>query len=166
MATRRIRELGDDVLNKKCKEVPQMTPRNQMLIDDMLETMYEAEGVGLAAPQVGVLKQIVVIDIGDGPIILVNPKITESDGEQTGREGCLSVPGKYGIVKRPAHVKVKAYDRDMNEIEVEGEELLARALCHKLDHLQGKMYVDLALDGLHDNPSPEELAEEEDAKED
>ncbi len=165
MATRRIREMGDEVLSKKCKEVPQMTSRNQMLIDDMLETMYEADGVGLAAPQVGVLKQIVVIDIGDGPIILVNPKIVESDGEQTGREGCLSVPGKYGIVTRPSHVKVKAYDRDMNEIEVEGEDLLARALCHELDHLQGKMYVELAQDGLHDNPSPEEM-EEESAKED
>ncbi len=166
MALREIRLIGDEMLTKPCREVKEITPRIAELIEDMLETMYEAEGVGLAAPQVGVLKQIVVIDIGDGPIILVNPKITESDGEQTGREGCLSVPGKYGIVKRPAHVKVKAYDRDMNEIEVEGEELLARALCHELDHLQGKMYVDLALDGLHDNPSPEELAEEEDAKED
>ncbi len=171
MAIRTIREYGDDVLNKQCKPVTKMTDRNQVLIDDMLETMYEANGVGLAAPQVGILKQIVVIDVsGDseneeddgkgGPYVLINPEIVESDGEQTGREGCLSVPGKYGIVTRPNHVKVKALDRDMNEIEVEGEGLLARAFCHEIDHLHGKMYVDLAEDGLHDVDAPEDDDEE------
>ncbi len=163
MATRTIREYGDEVLTKECKPMPRMTIRNQILIDDMLETMYEANGVGLAAPQVGVLKQIIVIDVGDGngPIVLINPEILETDGEQTGREGCLSVPGKYGIVTRPNHVKVKALDRDMNEIVVEGEELLARAICHEVDHLHGKMYVELAEDGLHDVEAAEEDEEAE-----
>ncbi len=163
MATRTIREYGDEVLTKACKPVPKMTARNQILIDDMLETMYEANGVGLAAPQVGILKQIVVIDVGDGsgPLVLINPEIVEADGEQTGHEGCLSVPGKYGIVTRPNHVKVKAYDRNMNEIEVEGEELLARAICHEVDHLHGKMYVELARDGLHDVGDEDEEEEEE-----
>ncbi len=172
MATRTIREYGDEVLTKQCKPVKKMTIRDQILIDDMLETMYEANGVGLAAPQVGVLKQIIVIDVSGededgnkkdengGPYVLINPQIEESDGEQTGREGCLSVPGKYGIVTRPNHVKVKAFDRDMNEIEVEGEGLLARALCHETDHLHGKMYVDLAEDGLHDVEPPEEEEDE------
>ena len=108
----------------------------------MLDTMYEAMGVGLAAPQVGILKRIVVIDIGDGPIVLINPEILETSGEQTGDEGCLSVPGKCGTVTRPNYAKVKAFDEDMNEYIVEGEELLARCLCHEIDHLDGIMYVD------------------------
>ena len=116
------------------------------------DTMYEANGVGLAAPQVGILKRLVVIDIGDGqgPFIMINPEIVESSGEQTGDEGCLSLPGKAGTVTRPNYVKAKYYDLDMNECEVVGEELLARAICHELDHLDGHMYVELVEDGLHD----------------
>lgn len=150
MALRKIRELGDEVLTKKCKEVTKMTMRTKILINDMLDTMYEAMGVGLAAPQVGILKRIVVIDVGDGPIILINPVIVEQSGEQTGEEGCLSVPGKAGVVTRPDHVKVKALNEEMEEIELEGEGLLARAFCHEIDHLEGKMYVELAEGGIHD----------------
>ncbi len=156
MAIRKIRELGDEVLTKKCKEVTKMTIRNRILINDMLDTMYEEGGVGLAAPQVGILKRIVVIDVGDGPIVLVNPEIIESSGEQTGEEGCLSVPGKAGTVTRPNYVKVRAQNEDMEEIELEGEELLARAFCHEVDHLEGKMYVELVEDGLHDVEYEEE----------
>lgn len=134
MAIRVIREIGDDILEKQCKAVPKMTLRTKILIGDMLETMYESNGVGLAAPQVGVLKRIVVIDVGEGPIVLINPQIIESSGEQTGEEGCLSVPGKFGIVTRPDRVKVRAFDENMNEFEMEGEGLLARAFCHELDH--------------------------------
>ena len=131
MAIRNIREMGDEVLSKRCKEVTQMTPRVRELIEDMLETMYEANGVGLAAPQVGILKRIVVIDVtGEDPHILINPRIVESSGEQTGHEGCLSVPGKYGIVTRPSYVKAVALDVNMKEFELEGTELLARAICH------------------------------------
>lgn len=151
MAIRKIREMGEDVLNKKCKEVTQMTPRTRMLIEDMLDTMYDEMGVGLAAPQVGVLKRIVVIDVGEGPIVLINPEIIEASGEQTGSEGCLSVPGKNGVVTRPNFVKVKALDEDMNEVEYQGEELLARAFCHEIDHLEGKLYVDLVEGELMDN---------------
>ena len=143
MATRKIRELGDEVLTKQCKEVTKMTLRTKILIQDMLDAMYEALGVGLAAPQVGVLKRIVVIDVGEGPLILINPEILEASGEQTGEEGCLSVPGKSGQVTRPDYVKVKALNEDMEEIELEGTGLLARAFCHEIDHLDGKMYVDL-----------------------
>ncbi len=150
LALRKIRELGDEVLTKKCKEVTKMTLRTKILINDMLDTMYEAMGVGLAAPQVGILKRIVVIDVGDGPIILINPVIVEQSGEQTGEEGCLSVPGKAGVVTRPDHVKVKALNEEMEEIELEGEGLLARAFCHEIDHLEGKMYVELAEGGIHD----------------
>ena len=130
MALRQIRTLGDEVLTKKCREVKEMTPRLRTLASDMLETMYHAEGVGLAAPQVGVLRRIVVIDVGEGPVTLVNPVVVEQDGEQTGSEGCLSVPGKAGQVTRPEHVIVKALDLDMKEITVEGRDLFARALCH------------------------------------
>ena len=133
-----------------------MTLRTKILIGDMLETMYESNGVGLAAPQVGVLKRIVVIDVGEGPIVLINPQIIESSGEQTGEEGCLSVPGKFGIVTRPDRVKVRAFDENMNEFEMEGEGLLARAFCHELDHLDGKLYVELAEDGLHEVSYDEE----------
>ena len=149
MAIRKIREIGDEVLTKPCKEVTKMTLRTKILIDDMLDTMYEAMGVGLAAPQVGILKRIVVIDVGEGPIVLINPQIVETDGEQTGEEGCLSVPGKSGLVTRPDYVKVKALDEDMKEIELEGNGLLARAFCHEIDHLDGKMYVDLVEGELH-----------------
>ena len=127
-----------------------MTPRIRELIDDMLDTMYDANGVGLAGPQVGVLKRICVIDIGEGPIVLINPVITASDGEQTGDEGCLSLPGKAGQVTRPNHVIVRALNADMEEIEVEGEALLARALCHEIDHLDGHMYTEKVEGSLHD----------------
>ncbi len=150
MAVRNIRQLGDVILTKKCREIKEMTPRIRELIDDMKETMYEANGVGLAAPQVGVLKRVVVIDVGEGPIVLVNPRILESDGEQTGEEGCLSVPGKYGIVTRPMYVKIEAWNEDMERIVLEGEELLARAICHEIEHLDGHTYVEKAEDGLHD----------------
>ena len=156
MATRKIRELGDEVLTKQCKEVTKMTLRTKILIQDMLDTMYEALGVGLAAPQVGVLKRIVVIDVGEGPLILINPEILETSGEQTGEEGCLSVPGKSGQVTRPDYVKVKALNEDMEEIELEGTGLLARAFCHEIDHLDGKMYVDLVEGELHDVSCDEE----------
>ena len=158
MAIRKIRELGDEVLTKPCKEVTKMTLRTKILINDMLDTMYEAMGVGLAAPQVGILKRIVTIDIGEGPIVLINPEILETSGEQTGEEGCLSVPGKAGLVTRPNYVKVKALNEDMEEIVLEGEELLARAFSHEIDHLDGKMYVDLVEGGLHDvEPYEEEV---------
>ncbi len=150
MALREIRVQGDPVLEKVCKEVKEVTPRIQDLIDDMIETMYEANGVGLAAPQVGILKRIVVIDVGEGPIVMINPKIIYEDGEQTGDEGCLSVPGKAGIVTRPNHVIARFYDEEMNECEVEGTELLARAICHELDHLEGHLYVEHVEGGLHD----------------
>lgn len=143
MAIRNIREIGDPVLNKSCKEVKEMTDRTRELIDDMFDTMYEADGVGLAAPQVGILKRIVVIDVtGEEPLLLINPVILESSGEQTGNEGCLSVPGKTGIVTRPNYVKVKAYDENLEPFELEGTELLARAICHELEHLDGHLYVE------------------------
>ena len=142
MAIREVRIQGDSVLEKKCKEVKEVTPRIRELIEDMLDTMYEENGVGLAAPQVGILKRIVVIDVGDGPIIMINPEILETSGSQTGQEGCLSIPGKAGIVTRPNYVKAKAYDLQMNEYTIEGEELLARAICHELGHLDGDLYID------------------------
>ena len=143
MAIRSIREMGDPVLNKVCKEVKEITPRISDLIEDMLDTMYEANGVGLAAPQVGILKRIVVIDCtGEDPIVMINPKILETSGEQTGHEGCLSVPGKSGVVTRPNYVKAMAYDENMEPFEIEGTELLARAICHELDHLDGHLYVE------------------------
>ncbi len=145
MALRQIRLIGDEILTKKCREVKEMKPRLRELIGDMLDTMYEAQGVGLAAPQVGVLKQIVVIDVteeGNDPIVLINPEIIELSGEQEGNEGCLSVPNKVGVVKRANYAKVKALNEDMEEIIVEGEGLLARALQHEVDHLSGELYVD------------------------
>ena len=149
MALRTIRVEGDEVLTKVSRPVDKMTPRIHDLITDMLDIMYEAMGVGLAAPQVGILKRIVVIDIGEGPIVLINPEILETSGEQTGDEGCLSVPGMAGQVTRPNYVKVKALDEDMNEVEYEGEGLLARAFCHELDHLDGHMYTELVEGELH-----------------
>ena len=142
MAIRTIREIGDPVLNKISKEVKEITPRVQDLIDDMFETMYTNSGVGLAAVQVGVLKRIVVIDTGDDPILLINPRILEVSGEQTGNEACLSVPGKTGSVTRPNYVKAVAQDEELNEFEIEGEELLARALVHEIEHLDGHLFVE------------------------
>lgn len=145
MALRQIRYDGDDILRKKCKEVTEMTERTRVLIDDMFETMYEANGVGLAAPQVGILKRIVVIDVDyENPYVLINPVIVEKDGEQTGDEGCLSLPGKVATVTRPNHVICKCLNEDMEEVEIEGEGLLARAICHELDHLDGVLYKDVA----------------------
>ena len=161
MALRQIRTLGDPVLEKKCREVKEMTPRLKELVRDMLDTMYDQEGVGLAAPQVGVLRRIVVIDVGEGPMVLVNPQILETEGEQEGSEGCLSVPGKAGNVKRPARVKVSALNEEMQPVEVEGEELLARALCHELDHLEGVMYVTKVDGDLYDVSEEEEEEEAE-----
>lgn len=149
MALRTIRVEGDPVLTKISRPVDKMTPRIQDLITDMLDTMYDAMGVGLAAPQVGILKRIVVIDVGEGPIVLINPEILETSGEQTGDEGCLSVPGMAGQVTRPNYVKVKALDVNMNEQIYEGEGLLARAFCHEIDHLDGKMYTELVEGELH-----------------
>ena len=149
MALRTIRVEGDEVLTKVSRPVDKMTPRIHDLITDMLDTMYDAMGVGLAAPQVGILKRIVVIDIGEGPIVLINPEIVEKSGEQTGDEGCLSVPGMAGQVTRPNYVKVKALDVNMNEQIYEGEGLLARAFCHEIDHLDGKMYTELVEGELH-----------------
>lgn len=149
MALRTIRVEGDEVLTKVSRPVDKMTPRIHDLITDMLDTMYDAMGVGLAAPQVGILKRIVVIDIGEGPIVLINPEIIEKSGEQTGDEGCLSVPGMAGQVTRPNYVKVKALDVNMEEQIYEGEGLLARAFCHEIDHLDGKMYTELVEGELH-----------------
>lgn len=156
MALRNIRVLGDEILKKQAKEVTEMTPKIEELIDDMFETMYDANGCGLAAPQVGIRKRIVVIDCGDQPLVLINPEILETSGEQTGQEGCLSVPGKVGIVTRPNYAKVKALDENMDEIIVEGTELLARCLCHEIDHLNGIMYVDKAEGPLMDTEEAEE----------
>ncbi len=156
MAVRNIRQMGDEILTKKCREVKLLTPRIRLLIEDMLDTMYEANGVGLAAPQVGVLKRVVVVDIGEGPIVLINPRLLESSGEQTGEEACLSVPGKYGIVTRPMYVKIEAWNEDMERVVLEGEELLARAFCHEIEHLEGHMYVEKVEDGLHEAVYEEE----------
>ncbi|MCC8138390.1 MAG: peptide deformylase [Clostridiales bacterium] len=186
MALRNIRIYGDEILKKKCRPVQMMTPRTKLLIRDMLDTMYDANGVGLAAPQVGILKRIVVIDVSEaeddsgsegaaentaenmdtaanadkkesgapanqgGPYVLINPEILETAGEQTGQEGCLSLPGQAGNVTRPEYVKVKALDENMNEIIVEGRGLLARAICHECDHLEGIMYVEKVEGDLFD----------------
>ena len=158
MAVRQIRIMGDDILTKKCKPVKEMTGRTMELIEDMFETMYEANGCGLAAPQVGVLKQIVTIDVDDGnQYVLINPEIIAQDGSQAGYEGCLSLPGKSGIVTRPNYVKVKALDENMEPFELEGEGLLARAICHEVAHLEGQMYVELVEGELVDaGAEPEE----------
>ncbi len=160
MAIRKIRKIGDEILEHATKPVKFMTPRTSILIGDMLDTMYEAGGVGLAAPQVGVLKQVVVIDVteeGNTPIVLINPEILELSGEQTGQEACLSVPGKSGVVTRANYAKVKAYDEHMKEIIVEGEDLLARALQHEIDHLSGILYVSKVEGDLVD--TSQEMAE-------
>lgn len=156
MALRTIRIQGDPVLTKKCREITEITPKIRELAEDMIETMYEANGVGLAGPQVGVLKRIVVIDVGEGPIVMINPVILETSGEQTGDEGCLSLPGKAGTVTRPNYVRARAFDENMEEYEIEGTELLARAICHELDHLDGHMYTEKAEGPLHDVSYEEE----------
>ena len=160
MAIRNIRELGDDILRKKCREVKEMTPRLEELIHDMYDTMYEAQGVGLAAPQVGILKRIVVIDVDGTPYTMINPKILATRDEQRGSEGWLSVPGKAGIVKRPNYVKAEAWNEKMERYEVEGEGLLARAICHELDHLDGVMYVDLVEGDLYEVGAADDEDEE------
>ena len=160
MAIRNIREVGDKVLNKVAKEIKEVDEKLLILIEDMLDTMYDASGVGLAAPQVGILKRLVVIDVseeGNEPIILINPEIIERDGEQIGDEGCLSVPGKVGTVSRPEYVKVKAYNEKMEEYIIEGTGLLARAFCHEIDHLDGKLYVDQTIGELRDVLVTEEV---------
>lgn len=143
MALRNIVKTGDDVLRKKCREVTVFDDKLWVLLDDMYETMQAANGVGLAAPQVGILRRVVVIDVGDGPIELINPVVTSVKGKQRGVEGCLSFPGQWGVVTRPAKVKVTAMNRYGKEFKVEGTELLARALCHEIDHLNGSVFVDL-----------------------
>lgn len=163
MAIRNVRVMGDEVLTKRCKEVTIMTPRIKTLIDDMIDTMYEANGVGLAACQVGVLKRIVVIDTtGDELYVLINPEIVATDGEQEGYEGCLSVPDKSGWVKRPNYVKVKAYDENLKPFELEGEGLLARAILHECEHLDGHLYVEHVNGGVNGLVSNDQLREEED----
>lgn len=159
MALRTIRVQGDSVLSKISKEIPEVTDRIRILAEDMLETMYEAQGVGLAAPQIGILKRIVVIDISEErnePMVLINPVITEQSGEQTGYEGCLSVPGKSGVVTRPMLVNVTARNLDYEEIQFVAEGFLARAVCHELDHLDGHLYVEKVEGELFD---PEDLEE-------
>lgn len=145
MAKLQIRKIGDEVLRKPCRPVDEITPRILTLLDDMVETMRAADGCGLAAPQVGILRRIVVVEVEPGEVIeLINPKIIATAGEQEGAEGCLSVPGRSGIVKRPRHVTVRATNRNGEVFEVSGSDLLARAFCHELDHLDGKLYVDRA----------------------
>ena len=145
MAKLKIVKVGDDVLRKRCRPVDEITPKILTLLDDMAETMRAAEGVGLAAPQVGVLRRVVVIEVEEGKLIeLINPKIIAYSGEQVGQEGCLSVPGKWGTTKRPMHVTVRALDRHGKEFDITGSELLAKAFCHEIDHLDGKLYTDIA----------------------
>lgn len=162
MAIRSIRTMGDEVLTKECKPVKEMTEHTAELIEDMFETMYEANGVGLAAPQVGIRKQIVVIDVDDdNQYVLINPEILETEGSQTGSEGCLSVPGKSGTVTRPMHVKVKALNENLEPYELEGDGLLARAICHEIAHLRGELYVDIVEGELMDVGADEEEITEE-----
>lgn len=146
MALRKIRTEEDEILRKISRPVDAITEKILVLIEDMIETMNHANGVGLAAPQVGVLKRIIIVDIGDGPIAMINPVILETDGIQEGMEGCLSVPGKSGTVVRPNYVKVEYIDEDGETCMIEGEELFARAICHEVDHLDGKLYIDIATD--------------------
>ncbi len=163
MALRQIRMYGDEILTKTCRPITVMTPRTKILIHDMLDTMYDANGVGLAAPQVGVLKRVAVVDVGDGPLVMVNPEIVEASGEQTGQEGCLSLPGQAGNVTRPNHIKLKAQDENMKEYTLEAEELKARAICHECDHLDGIMYVEKVEGDLYevtDQDEEEETGEE------
>ncbi len=143
MAKLNIVKIGDDVLRKTCRPVEAITPRILTLLDDMVETMRAADGVGLAAPQVGILRRIAVIEVEEGQVIeLINPKIIARAGEQNEQEGCLSVPGRWGLTKRPMHVTVRATNRYGETFDVSGSDLLARALCHELDHLDGKLFID------------------------
>ena len=142
MELRNIRKYGDDVLRKKCREVEEIDKRTITLIKDMFETMYEADGVGLAAPQVGILKRLFVIDIGDGPLVFINPEILETSGKQIGEEGCLSIPGEVEEVMRPNYVRARAINEKGEEFEIEAEELLARAILHEYDHLNGTLFID------------------------
>ena len=163
MALRTIRELGDDILRKECKPLKEVTDRTKTLIEDMIETMYDANGVGLAAPQVGILKRLFVVDIGDengdpDPHVFVNPEILETSGEQEDFEGCLSVPGKSGVVIRPNYVKVRAYDENMEEFEMEAEGFMARAILHENDHLNGVVYVDKVSGKLYSNEELQEMS--------
>ena len=151
MAIRTIREIGDPVLNKVSKEVTEVTPRIQDLIDDMIETMHAADGVGLAAPQVGVLRRIAIVEVEEGQLYeLINPRIVAFAGEQQEQEGCLSIPGRWGITKRPKHVTVRAFNRKGEEYEVSGSDLLARAFCHEIDHLDGKLFIDCMIEELEE----------------
>lgn len=158
MAIRNIVKEGDEVLAKKARPVTEFNERLHTLLDDMADTMYESGGVGLAGNQVGTLRRVVVIDIGEGLIELVNPEIIEKDGEQESVEGCLSCPGEYGITRRPYYVKVKAQDRFGEFFEIEGEELLAKAFCHEIDHLEGIIYKQVALRMI--DPSELEISED------
>ncbi len=160
MALRKIVTEGDPILTKRCREVPQVTDRVRQLIDDMVETMHDAEGIGLAAPQVGVLRRIIVVDVFDGNVYeLINPEIVEQEGEQYEEEGCLSVPGLVGMVHRPAYVKVKGLDRNGEPVEYEGTDLLARAFCHEIDHLEGILFNSKADDLHYPTEDEEEEAE-------
>lgn len=164
MAIRNIRVEGDEVLSKISKEVKEITPKIAELIEDMIDTMYEANGVGLAAVQVGVLKRLVVIDVseeGNEPMVLINPVITKEKGEQIGPEGCLSVPGKSGTVKRPMYVECVAYDENMKKRTIKGEGLLARAICHECAHLDGHLYTELVIGEVMDDEQYEEMHGEE-----
>ena len=160
MAIRKIRYEGDPILNKRAKEVKEVTPRIKTLIGDMFDTMYEANGCGLAGPQVGILKRICVIDVGEGQKVFINPEIIETSGEQTGDEGCLSVPGKVGTVTRPNYVKARAYNENMELVEIEGTELFARAMCHEFEHLDGHLYTERVEGELRDAVYEEENKEE------
>lgn len=151
MALRKIREIGDPCLNKKCREVEVFDGKLHTLLDDMIETLQEANGVGLAAPQVGILRRVVIIDRGeDGMIELINPEIIKTEGSQNGIEGCLSVPGKAGMVERPQKATVRAFDRHQNPIEYTGEDLYARCICHECDHLDGILYVEKVSEFIED----------------
>lgn len=166
MALREVRTIGDPILEKRSKEVTQITDRIRELIDDMFDTVYEQNGVGLSAVQVGVLKRIVVMDLSEEgneqePVVMINPVIRESDGEQTGFEGCLSVPGKTGKVTRPDHVIVDFLDEDMKPQTLEGEGIFARCVCHECDHLEGKLYVDLVEGPLRDVDAADDDADDD-----
>ena len=161
MAYREVRKKDDDVLSKVCKEVKNFDKKLEILLDDMYDTMKKCDGVGLAAPQIGILKRVCVIDVGEGKIEFINPVITKTSGSQIGSEGCLSVPGVYGDVERPEFVTVKALDRHGKEFEISGEGLLARAFCHEIDHLDGHLYVEKVEGELHDVTYEEEDFDEE-----
>lgn len=150
MGLRNIRKYGDEILRKKSRPIDEINERIKIMVKDMFDTMYEADGVGLAAPQIGILKRLVVIDVGEGPITLINPEILETEGSVLDEEGCLSLPGSQGIVPRPQRVKVKALNENGKETIIEGEGLLARAMCHEIDHLDGILFIDKVVKGEAD----------------